>query len=312
MHLESFCPSRPTEVPRSEQVDFVEHLLNSPKEDISCYVGESPQTIVQMVQKRGEELNRGNPWAESTAKRDALRGRLGFWKAIGCSKNVMSRLAYGKKLSFRQEPEHLSFDNHKSISKHRDFVLEQSRDCLDATFFRLVDPSFAKVINPIKVEPKGNGKWRMCHDLRCVNSETAYSQFRLSTLIGALPGLLQPGDELIVGDLTSAYYFVNMHESAWPYLCFDTPVGLMCGTSLLFGDGLGPFTFHKIAREIVAFAGAVGIRVMNYLDDWLWMAQPDRREGTKAFAEWLLPALGWTYNAKCDFTWAYVRGSWVS
>ena len=166
----------------------------------------------------------GNPWAESTAKRDALRGRLGFWKAIGCSKNVMSRLAYGKKLSFRQEPEHLSFDNHKSISKHRDFVLEQSRDCLDATFFRLVDPSFAKVINPIKVEPKGNGKWRMCHDLRCVNSETAYSQFRLSTLIGALPGLLQPGDELIVGDLTSAYYFVNMHESAWPYL-FRYPSG---------------------------------------------------------------------------------------
>lgn len=224
MHLESFCPSRPTEVPRSEQVDFVEHLLNSPKEDISCYVGESPQTIVQMVQKRGEELNRGNPWAESTAKRDALRGRLGFWKAIGCSKNVMSRLAYGKKLSFRQEPEHLSFDNHKSVGKHRDFVLEQSRDCLDATFFRLVDPSFAKVINPIKVEPKGNGKWRMCHDLRCVNSETAYSQFRLSTLIGALPGLLQPGDELIVGDLTSAYYFVNMHESAWPYL-FRYPSG---------------------------------------------------------------------------------------
>ena len=76
----------------------------------------------------------------------------------------------------------------------------------------------------------------------------------------------------------------------------------MAGTCLLFGDAQAPFTFHKITRHIVAFAGRLGVRVLSYLDDFLWMAQPNKIAQTSAFAQWILPLLGWSLNQKCDFT----------
>lgn len=77
---------------------------------------------------------------------------------------------------------------------------------------------------------------------------------------------------------------------------------ILAGTCLLFGDAQAPFTFHKITRHIVAISGVLGIRVMSYLDDFLWMATPDRIPQTSAFAQWILPLLGWSLNQKCDFT----------
>jgi hypothetical protein len=107
---------------------------------------------------------------------------------------------------------------------------------------------------------------------------------------------------MMISDLEKAYYSVPMHPDSWPFLCFDTPIGLLAGTCLLFGDAQAPFTFHKITRHIVAISGVLGIRVMSYLDDFLWMATPDRIPQTSAFAQWILPLLGWSLNQKCDFT----------
>ena len=92
-----------------------------------------------------------------------------------------------------------------------------------------------------------------------------------------------------------------MHEDSWPYLCFQTPLGLLAGTVLLFGDAQAPFTFHKITRPMVALAGILSVRVMAYLDDFMWMASDEELPATSRFAQWILPLLGWTPNEKCEW-----------
>jgi hypothetical protein len=300
-HTIDFCPSLGSEE-TDHKVPFVERLLNLPREDTATLENVDIKEAMRITEQRGEELNRDNPWADSTARKDKLRARLGFWKAIGTDRHTLSWLAYGKKLSFITPPENLSFPNHPSTRPHDAFIAEEAEKGLaDGSFFR-AHHSFARVINPTQIEPKGKGKLRYCHDIRYPNSLTATAPFRLSTLARNLHTVLLDGDLLVVSDLEKAYYSVPMHPDSWPYLCFDTPIGLMAGTCLLFGDAQAPFTFHKITRHIVAFAGRLGVRVLSYLDDFLWMAQPNKIAQTSAFAQWILPLLGWSLNQKCDFT----------
>ena len=121
------------------------------------------------------------------------------------------------------------------------------------------------------------------------------------TLIKDLHAILRPGDLIFTADLEKAYYSVPMHESAWPYMGFDTPKGLLVATILVFGAGTAPYIFHKITRPMVALAGALGVRLMSYLDDFLFMASPEETPDTQEFARWLFPLLGWQTNDKCDW-----------
>ena len=222
---------------------------------------------------------------------------LGHWKAIGCDAKVLSWLAYGRKLRFHAPLEELAFPNPRSVFENAEFVEKECLKALAEGSSVLVDYSYARVINPILVDTKRrNGKKRMCLDLRYPNSETAAALFRLATLLKSLPHQLRPDDVLFTADLEQAYHSVPMHESAWPYMVFDSPLGLMTPTVLSFGDGVAPFTFHKITRPMVAFAQLAGLRLMSYLDDFLFMTEPARADSTRTFAKWLLPFLGWVVN----------------
>ena len=150
----------------------------------------------------------------------------------------------------------------------------------------------------------------MCLDLRYPNSQTAWARFKLATLLNTLPHELRQGDIIFTDDLDSAYHSVMMHEDTWPYMCFDSPLGLVCPTVLSFGDGLAPFIFSKITRPITAFCHVIGLRIMSYLDDFPWMALRENADSTKRFAQWLMPALGWISNtAKADWSMGSVKES---
>ena len=47
---------------------------------------------------------------------------------------------------------------------------------------------------------------------------------------------------------------------------------------------------------MVAFAQLVQIRLLGYLDDFLFAETPERAADTRTFARWLLPFLGWVVN----------------
>jgi len=60
--------------------------------------------------------------------------------------------------------------------------------------------------------------------------------------------------------------------------------------------------FHRITRTITTLAGVLKVRVLSYLDDFLWFARAGEEARVAGFAKWVLEALGWRLNSKCDFT----------
>ena len=249
----------------------------------------------KLIEIRGAAL-KGNPWSHSSQRRDALRGKLGFWKAIGADNTVLSWLAYGKKLKIFEEPEHLSFKNHSSCSDHEDFVREESESCVgDGSFIKISDGAFVKILNSCLVVPKAGGKFRFIHDTRHPNSMTAKPNFCLSTIARDLQFLLRKGDLMFTTDLAKAYYSVPMHESSWPYLCVQTLLGILAPTVLIFGDGQAPFTSHKVTRPMVALSGILKVRTLSYLADFLFAATPKEAPRTQSYAKWFFPLQGHLY-----------------
>jgi hypothetical protein len=113
-HTYQFCPSRPTEPPEEEQIPFVERLLRSPQVKTAIFGGLTWSEALQRVTKEGERLNSGNPWLLDNGPGSALRKGLGFWKAIGASRSVLSWIGYGFEFRFVRQPKRLLFANSMS------------------------------------------------------------------------------------------------------------------------------------------------------------------------------------------------------
>ena len=207
-HTDSFCPSQRTDPEPAERSDFADTLIAMPREDVEARYGTKDIPSVMLdLEARGAELNSGNPWAGSPARRDKLRARLGYWKSIGCDDKVLSWIAYGNKLTFHDPSEikNLAFPNPTSARDNAEFVEKECQEALDDGSALLVDYSFARVINPILVDlKKRNGKRRLCLDLRYPNSQTAAAKFKLATLLKNLPLELRQHDILFTTDMESA------------------------------------------------------------------------------------------------------------
>jgi hypothetical protein len=85
-------------------------------------------------------------------------------------------------------------------------------------------------------------------------------------------GLFRSGDWLISADLRSGYYHVNISEEDQEYLGFQFEGQYYVFTSLPFGLGSAPYAFTMLTRQMVKHWRSLGIRLIHYLDDYLWMA----------------------------------------
>ena len=249
----------------------------------------------------GDKINANNPWSSSIEPRDQLRARLGYWKAIGASREVLSWIAYGIEMRFEREPMHFEFKNHRSYDEYEEHVESEHRRHVATGSWREVPRSFAKVVNPLQVEVSSRGKKRMCTDMRYPNSFTVDCKFKLETLSTHLTQVVEKDDVLFSTDMEQAYYSMAMHEDAWPYMVWKHRNKYYCSTILTFGYNQAPLIFHKTMRVIVSFCRTLGISVLNYLDDFLWSCKRWNASGTVSFVQDLLPLLGWKFNAKCKF-----------
>jgi hypothetical protein len=107
-------------------------------------------------------------------------------------------------------------------------------------------------------------------------------------------------------DIEKAFYFLRMEKSAHKWMCFYEPrFGFMTGKVLLFGFGQAVMFFRKICRPILAFLRAMGVKVMNMIDDWLVSEQPKLIAHVQYIVVSVLTSLGWRFNNKGtepDFT----------
>jgi hypothetical protein len=311
-------PPPETQTPRQkEKMDFVLGLCARAKmrhAEMDRKPGESRMDAVNRAMQRGDEANEGNPWADSTKRRDKLRKQLGYWWAIGADATVLSWIGFGVKLQFEVQPQRLSFPNHKSYWEHVEHVDKEHKLHLEDGSFVEVPPEEVQIGNPLQVEVNAKGKARMCSDDRYANAHVADYEFTQETLDRHVAHIVLKDMQMITTDVEKAYYQVPLHKESQKYLAWKHRDKWIRPTILVFGLCVAPFIFTKIMRVVLTFMRMLDVRGTNCIDDNLWGAMRPEIKEVVVMVRLVFGKIGWTFNEKCVFepsTVALYNGMWI-
>ena len=109
--------------------------------------------------------------------------------------------------------------------------------------------------------------------------------------------LLQKGEWVTSLDFSDTYFHVPISQRSRKYLRFHLNGRTYQFTALPFGLFTAPLEFTKVVKEVKLMAQSRGIRIQQYLDDWLVRAPC--RETCKRHTQTLLDLcrrLGWIVN----------------
>ena len=105
-------------------------------------------------------------------------------------------------------------------------------------------------------------------DLSTLNKFLAIPKFKMETP-ESIRASLRKGEWVTSIDLTNAYLHVPIHTQSQKYLRFHFQGITYQFTSLPFGLATAPLIFTRIVKEVKLIALQSGIRLHQYLDDWL-------------------------------------------
>ena len=115
--------------------------------------------------------------------------------------------------------------------------------------------------------------------------------------IKLVKGLIQEGDWLTKLDLKDAYLTLPVHQAHQKYLRFQWQDQQWQFKVLPFSLNSSPYTFTKLMKPVVALLRRLGIRIILYLDDMLFMAEAESEaRGGFNTAVLLLTSLGFIVN----------------
>uniref|UniRef100_A0A2H1W8C5 SFRICE_040034 n=1 Tax=Spodoptera frugiperda TaxID=7108 RepID=A0A2H1W8C5_SPOFR len=144
--------------------------------------------------------------------------------------------------------------------------------------------------------PKTNGKVRQIFDLRRLNFFLKPAKFRLINQ-NHIPNFLQENDYLGKLDISQAYFHIPIKKSHRRYLAFAYAGEIFQMTALPFGLSSAPLAFARVSKWLASYLRERGIRVLVYLDDFLFANQdPNLLEGQIKYVVNLLQSLGWCVN----------------
>ncbi len=122
--------------------------------------------------------------------------------------------------------------------------------------------------------PKKDGGLRPILDLRRLNHALMRRPFRMITLKQILSQICT-GDWFCSLDLKDAYFHIQIAPHHRRFLRFAFEGVAYQYTVLPFGLSLAPRTFTKCMDAALSPLRQMGIRILNYLDDWLILAQSE-------------------------------------
>ena len=108
---------------------------------------------------------------------------------------------------------------------------------------------------------------------------------------------LVPGEWVSSIDLSDAYLHIPIHPNSRKYLSFCHRSQVFQFTSLPFGLATAPHVFTMIVKEVKLMALSRGLRLQQYLEDWLIrsQSQEEAQVNTQAVVD-LTQSLGWIIN----------------
>ncbi len=126
--------------------------------------------------------------------------------------------------------------------------------------------------SPYFIVPKKGGGLRPILDLRVLNRALHKLPFRMLTQRRIFQ-CVRPLDWFAAIDLKDAYFHVSILPRHRPFLRFAFEGRAYQYKALPFGLSLSPRVFTKVVEAALVPLREAGIRILNYLDDWLILAQ---------------------------------------
>ena len=209
-------------------------------------------------------------------------------------------LKEGYTLSFQIRPNLSRFPTVVSCygNPHRNLnLLEALHQLMDKNAIELVHKQVSLgFFNRLFLVPKP--KWRPILDLSNLNLFLKTEKFKMETP-ETIRTSLQKGEWVTSIDFKDAYFHIPIQELSRKYLRFHFQGQTYQFKALPFGLSTAPMEFTIIAKEVKLMAIQNGIRIHQYLDDWLVRATSHRvcLQHTQVLVR-MCRHLGWLVNVE--------------
>ncbi|XP_067245130.1 uncharacterized protein, partial [Chanodichthys erythropterus] len=201
------------------------------------------------------------------------------WKLLpNISKWVLLTIKEGYKIQFGSRPPRFNGVLPTVVTPEQSLVMEQEVATLlrKGAIERVPPPSNQSgFYSRYFIVPKKDGGLRPIIDLRVLNRSIQKLKFKMLTLKQIIPQI-RSEDWFVAIDLKDAYFHVSIHPSHRKFLRFAFGGEAYQYRVLPFGLSLSPRTFTKCVDAALAPLRIQGIRILNYIDDWLILAQSEQ------------------------------------
>ena len=237
------------------------------------------------------------------------------WEALGSSPKVVTTLREDYTLAFRFRP-----NLTRSPTVISNYVNPQRQshrlEALVGTYQLVNKNAVEPVTNQnslgfykrLFLVPKPNNRWRPILDLSTLNTFLNTESFKMETP-KTIRTSLQTGEWVTSIDFKDAYFHISIHNQSRKYMRFHIQGQSYQFKALPFGLSTPPMEFTVVAKEVKLVALQRGIRIHQYLDDWLVRATSHQTclQHTQTLVA-LCSELGWLVNKKSQ-NWTQSRFS---
>ena len=198
------------------------------------------------------------------------------WLNLWAGPKVVQILKEGYTLPFRTRPNLTRSPTVIScyVNPHRNsYLLEALHQFMSKNAVELVqNKKSLGFFNRLFLVPKPNNKWRPILDLSKLNLFLKAEKFKMETP-ETIRTSLQQGEWVTSIDFKDAYFHIPIQEQSRKYLRFHVQGQTYQFKALPFGLSTAPLEFTVVAKEVKLMAIHKGIRIHQYLDDWLVRAR---------------------------------------
>ena len=115
---------------------------------------------------------------------------------------------------------------------------------------------------------KPGKKWRPVIDLSVLNKHLSVPTFKMETA-EVIRNAICKGECVVSIDMTVTYFHIPIHKKSQNLLRFHVAGKTYQFWALPFGIAMAPHEFTRVVKEVKLMLQNRGIRVHQYLDDWL-------------------------------------------